>query len=74
MLTVLDEFGAYPAVVARELDRYLPFLATTAVLIAVEPIARPPYASAWFVEVTRTVAVFRVVDASQPLLQVRPQP
>ncbi|QYN36188.1 adenylosuccinate lyase [Pseudonocardia sp. DSM 110487] len=33
-LTVLDEFGAYPAVVARELDRYLPFLATTAVLMA----------------------------------------
>ena len=29
-LTVLDEFGAYPAVIARELDRYLPFLATTA--------------------------------------------
>jgi adenylosuccinate lyase len=25
-LTVLDEFGAFPAVVARELDRYLPFL------------------------------------------------
>ena len=33
-LTVLDEFGAYPAVIARELDRYLPFLATTAVLVA----------------------------------------
>jgi adenylosuccinate lyase len=33
-LTVLDEFGAYPAVVARELDRYLPFLATTKVLVA----------------------------------------
>ncbi len=33
-LTVLDEFGAYPAVIARELDRYLPFLATTAVLTA----------------------------------------
>jgi adenylosuccinate lyase len=33
-LTVLDEFGAYPAVIARELDRYLPFLASTAVLIA----------------------------------------
>ncbi len=33
-LTVLDEFGAYPAVVQRELDRYLPFLATTKVLIA----------------------------------------
>jgi len=33
-LTVLDEFGAYPAVVARELDRYLPFLTTTKVLIA----------------------------------------
>jgi adenylosuccinate lyase len=34
LLTVLDEFGAYPAVVARELDRYLPFLSTTKVLMA----------------------------------------
>jgi adenylosuccinate lyase len=33
-LTVLDGFGAYPAVIARELDRYLPFLATTKVLVA----------------------------------------
>ena len=33
-LTVLDEFGAYPAVIRRELDRYLPFLATTKVLMA----------------------------------------
>jgi adenylosuccinate lyase len=33
-LTVLDEFGAYPAVIDRELDRYLPFLATTKVLVA----------------------------------------
>jgi adenylosuccinate lyase len=33
-LTVLDEFGAHPAVVAAELDRYLPFLATTKVLVA----------------------------------------
>ena len=33
-LTVLDEFGAFPAVIARELDRYLPFLATTKVLMA----------------------------------------
>ncbi|MFE7802676.1 adenylosuccinate lyase [Nocardia sp. NPDC057440] len=33
-LTVLAEFGAYPAVVSRELDRYLPFLATTRMLIA----------------------------------------
>jgi adenylosuccinate lyase len=33
-LTVLAEFGAYPAVVARELDRYLPFLATTKILVA----------------------------------------
>ncbi|MBW3619094.1 MAG: adenylosuccinate lyase [Actinobacteria bacterium] len=33
-LTVLLEFGAYPAVIARELDRYLPFLATTKVLMA----------------------------------------
>jgi adenylosuccinate lyase len=34
LLTVLDEFGAYPAVIARELDRYLPFLTTTKVLVA----------------------------------------
>ncbi len=33
-LTVLDEFGAYPAMIQRELDRYLPFLATTRILIA----------------------------------------
>jgi adenylosuccinate lyase len=33
-LTVLDEFGTYPAVIQRELDRYLPSLATTKVLIA----------------------------------------
>ncbi|MGH3735376.1 MAG: adenylosuccinate lyase [Micromonosporaceae bacterium] len=33
-LTVLDELGAYPAVIGRELDRYLPFLATTKVLMA----------------------------------------
>ena len=34
LLTVLDELGAYPAVIARELDRYLPFLTTTKVLMA----------------------------------------
>ncbi|MGH3458161.1 adenylosuccinate lyase [Aeromicrobium sp.] len=33
-LTVLDEFGVFPAVVQRELDRYMPFLATTKVLVA----------------------------------------
>jgi adenylosuccinate lyase len=33
-LTVLDELGAYPAVISRELDRYLPFLTTTKVLVA----------------------------------------
>ena len=33
-LTVLDEFGAHPAVIQRELDRYLPFLATTRILMA----------------------------------------
>ncbi|HVB26503.1 MAG TPA: adenylosuccinate lyase, partial [Mycobacteriales bacterium] len=32
-LTVLDEFGVFPAVVERELARYLPFLATTTVLL-----------------------------------------
>ena len=33
-LTVLAGFGAYPAVIRAELDRYLPFLATTKVLMA----------------------------------------
>jgi adenylosuccinate lyase len=33
-LTVLDEFGAFPAVIERELERYLPFLATTKILMA----------------------------------------
>ncbi len=33
-LTVLADFGSYPAVIERELDRYLPFLATTKVLVA----------------------------------------
>jgi adenylosuccinate lyase len=33
-LTVVDEFGTYPAVIDRELDRYLPFLATTKILVA----------------------------------------
>lgn len=34
MLTVLDEFGAFPAIIEAELDRYLPFLATTKILMA----------------------------------------
>jgi len=34
MLTVLHEFGAFPAVIAAELERYLPFLATTKILMA----------------------------------------
>lgn len=33
-LTVLDEFGAFPAMIERELERYLPFLATTRILMA----------------------------------------
>jgi adenylosuccinate lyase len=33
-LTVLDELGVYPAEIERELRRYLPFLATTKVLMA----------------------------------------
>ena len=41
-LTVLDEFGAYPAVIDRELDRYLPFLATTKVLMAAVRRGRRP--------------------------------
>jgi len=34
MLTVLNEFGAFPAVIAAELERHLPFLATTKILMA----------------------------------------
>ena len=34
LLHVLDELGAYPAVIDRELARYLPFLATSKVLMA----------------------------------------
>ena len=33
-LTVLEEFGVFPAVIERELSRYLPFLATTKILMA----------------------------------------
>jgi adenylosuccinate lyase len=33
-LTVLAEFGAYPEVIDREMQRYLPFLATTKILVA----------------------------------------
>lgn len=34
ILTVLNEFGAFPAVIEAELERYLPFLATTKILMA----------------------------------------
>ncbi|HKU41548.1 MAG TPA: lyase family protein, partial [Polyangiales bacterium] len=34
LLNVLAEFGAFPATIMRELQRYLPFLATTKVLMA----------------------------------------
>jgi adenylosuccinate lyase len=33
-LTVIAEFGTFPAVIAAELERYLPFLATTKILMA----------------------------------------
>lgn len=33
-MTVLDEFGAYPKVIAAELERFLPFLATTKLLVS----------------------------------------
>ena len=33
-LTVLVDYGVYPAVIDRELKRYLPFLATTKILVA----------------------------------------
>jgi len=33
-LTVLGDFGAFPAVIAAELERYLPFLTTTKILMA----------------------------------------
>ena len=34
MLTILRDFGAFPAVIDAELRRYLPFLTTTKVLMA----------------------------------------
>ncbi|MDH6111746.1 adenylosuccinate lyase [Kitasatospora sp. MAP12-15] len=34
LLTVLDEFGAFPSMIGAELERYLPFLATTKILMA----------------------------------------
>jgi adenylosuccinate lyase len=34
ILTVLAEFGAFPAVIESEIERYLPFLATTKILMA----------------------------------------
>lgn len=34
MLTILDECGFYPAVINRELQKYLPFLTTTRLLMA----------------------------------------
>lgn len=33
-LTVLNDFGAFPAMIQAELDRYLPFLTTTKILMA----------------------------------------
>jgi len=33
MLTVLNEFGAFPAIIEAELERYLPFLASTKILM-----------------------------------------
>lgn len=34
LLTVLNELGAFPAVISSELQRYLPFLSTTRLLVA----------------------------------------
>ena len=34
ILTVLSEFGAFPEVINNEIERYLPFLATTKILMA----------------------------------------
>ncbi len=34
ILTVLDEFGTFPALISAELERQLPFLATTKILMA----------------------------------------
>ena len=44
LLTVLDELGVFPAVIDRELRRYLPFLATTKVLMAAVRAGRRPRA------------------------------
>ena len=34
VITIMDQFGAYPAVINKELQRYLPFLTTTKALMA----------------------------------------
>ena len=34
MLTVLEEFGVFPAVIEQEIEKYLPFLASTKILMA----------------------------------------
>lgn len=34
ILTVVSEFGAFPSVIAAELEKYLPFLSTTKILMA----------------------------------------
>ena len=41
-LTVLGDFGAFPAVIDGELQRYLPFLTTTKVLMAAVRAGRGP--------------------------------
>lgn len=40
-ITVLDNFGAYPAVIRREIDRYFPFLTATSIFMAAVKKGRP---------------------------------
>ena len=67
--SVLDGFGAFPAVADRELAQYLPFVATTRVLMAaVKAGAGREVAH----EVIKEHAVATALDLRQEAAQVRP--
>src|SRR6478735_2043471 len=53
-LTVLNEFGVFPAVVQRDLDPYLPSHATTKMLMAAVLNRVVPYVSFFFINTATT--------------------
>ena len=71
ILTVLDEFGAYPAVIQRELDRYLPFLATTKLLIAAVRAGMGREAAHEVIREHAVAAALAMREGAEPDLLVR---